>query len=284
MGKTKELSKDTRDKIVDLHKAGKGYGAIVKQLGEKRTTVGAIVRKWKRLMMTVNVPRTGAPRKISPRGVSMMLRMVKNQPRATREELVNAVKRAGTIVSKATISNTLRLHGLKSCITRKVPLLKSAHVQARLKFARDHLDDPEESWEKVLWSDETKVELFGLNSIRRVWRKKNYEYHPNNTYRVSEELAPLARRGAGLSCVPSLPEVGMAQLALPEPSSLGRHQFKSHTAEFNGDETPKLTTYLAVESLEDLQSFAENNYTTTCLIDPGRWLDGQCLEQQSPDE
>ncbi|KAI4892724.1 hypothetical protein NFI96_015316 [Prochilodus magdalenae] len=35
MAKTKELSKDTRDNIVDLHKAGKGYGASAKQLGEK---------------------------------------------------------------------------------------------------------------------------------------------------------------------------------------------------------------------------------------------------------
>ncbi|KAI4895177.1 hypothetical protein NFI96_005330 [Prochilodus magdalenae] len=60
-----------------------------------------------------------APRKISPRGVSMILRKVRNQPRTTREELVNDLKRAGTTVSKA-----------------------------RLKFAHDHLDDPEESWEK----------------------------------------------------------------------------------------------------------------------------------------
>lgn len=43
-------------------------------------------------------------------------------------------------------------------MARKVPLLKPAHVQARLKFANDHLDDPEESWEKVMWSDETKIE------------------------------------------------------------------------------------------------------------------------------
>ena len=35
MGKTKELSKDIRDKIVDLHKAGMGYKKISKQLGEK---------------------------------------------------------------------------------------------------------------------------------------------------------------------------------------------------------------------------------------------------------
>ncbi len=42
MAKTKELSKDVRDKIVDLHKAGMGYKTIAKQLGEKVTTVGAI--------------------------------------------------------------------------------------------------------------------------------------------------------------------------------------------------------------------------------------------------
>ncbi len=38
MAKTKELSKDVRDKIVDLHKAGMGYKTIAKQLGEKVTT------------------------------------------------------------------------------------------------------------------------------------------------------------------------------------------------------------------------------------------------------
>ena len=48
MGKTKEPSKDIRDKIVDLHKAGMGYKKISKQLGEKLTTVGAIIRKWKK--------------------------------------------------------------------------------------------------------------------------------------------------------------------------------------------------------------------------------------------
>jgi len=32
------------------------------------------------------------------------------------------------------------------------------------------LDDPEESWERVMWSDETKIELFGHNSTNRVWR------------------------------------------------------------------------------------------------------------------
>ncbi len=78
-------------------------------------------------------------------GVSMIIRMVRNQPRTTREDLVNDLKAAGTIVTKKTIGNTLRHEGLKSCSLHKVPLLKKAHVQARLKFA----NDSEENWVKV---------------------------------------------------------------------------------------------------------------------------------------
>ncbi|KAK3530383.1 hypothetical protein QTP86_024419 [Hemibagrus guttatus] len=74
MAKTKELSKDTRNKIVDLHQAGKTESAIGKQLGVKKSTVGAIIRKWKTYKTTDNLPRSGAPHKISPRGVKMITR------------------------------------------------------------------------------------------------------------------------------------------------------------------------------------------------------------------
>ncbi|KAK3519520.1 hypothetical protein QTP70_033504 [Hemibagrus guttatus] len=190
MAKTKELSKDTRNKIVDLHQAGKTESAIGKQLGVKKSTVGAIIRKWKTYKTTDNFPRSGAPRKISPHGVKMITRTVSKNPRTTRGDLVNDLQRAGTKVTKATISNTLRRQGLKSCSARRVPLLKPVHVRASLKFAREHLDDPEEDWENVIWSDETKIELFGKNSTCRVWRRKNAELHPKNTI-------PTVKHGGG---------------------------------------------------------------------------------------
>jgi DNA-binding NarL/FixJ family response regulator len=53
MAKTKELSKDTTNKIVDLHQAGKTESVIGKQLGLKKSTVGAIISnhlfKWENL-------------------------------------------------------------------------------------------------------------------------------------------------------------------------------------------------------------------------------------------
>ncbi|KAK3513183.1 hypothetical protein QTP70_009768 [Hemibagrus guttatus] len=190
MAKTKELSKGTRNKIVDLHQAGNTESAIGKQLGVKKSTVGAIIRKWKTYKTNDILPRSGAPRKISPRGVKMITRTVSKNPRTTRGDLVNDLQRAGTKVTKATISNTLHRQGLKSCSARRVPLLKPVHVRAHLKFARQHLDDPEEDWENVIWSDETKIELFGKNSTCRVWRRKNAELHPKNTI-------PTVKHGGG---------------------------------------------------------------------------------------
>ncbi len=142
MAKNKELSKEVRDKIVDLHKAGMDYKTIAKQLGEKVTTASAVYSQMEETIITkntitANLPRSGAPRKISPLGVSMIMRMVRNQLRTTREDLVNDLKAAGSIVTKKTIGNTLCREGLKSCTARKVPLLKKAHVQARLKFVID---------------------------------------------------------------------------------------------------------------------------------------------------
>ncbi len=34
---------------------------------------------------------------------------------------------------------------------------------------------------KVLWSDETKIKLFGINSTCCVWRRRNAAYDPKNT-------------------------------------------------------------------------------------------------------
>ncbi|KAI4875534.1 hypothetical protein NFI96_032498, partial [Prochilodus magdalenae] len=98
MAKTKELSKDTRKRIVDLHQAGKSESTISKQVGVNKSTVGAIVRKWKTYKTIDNLPRSGAPRKILSCGVKMVMRTVSRNPRTTRRNLMNDLQRAGTKV------------------------------------------------------------------------------------------------------------------------------------------------------------------------------------------
>ena len=49
-------------------------------------------------------------------------------------------------------------------VARRKPLLSKRHITARFEFAKRNLN-------KILWSDDTKIELFGLNDKRHVWRK-----------------------------------------------------------------------------------------------------------------
>ncbi|KAF2368255.1 Transposase Tc1-like [Trinorchestia longiramus] len=125
--------------------------------------------------------RTGRPRKINDRAARKLLLTVVQRPQTTREELKDDLKASGIEASKHTISRALRCEGLRSRIPHKISLLKKRHVKARLKYANDHLNRPSAFWNSVLWSDETKIELFGRNSTNHVWRQRNEEYKPKCT-------------------------------------------------------------------------------------------------------
>ncbi len=143
------------------------------------TTVGAVICKWKKHKITVNLPQSGAPCKISPRGDSMIMRTVRNQHRTTREDLVNDLKAAGTIVTKKTIGNTLHCEGLKSCSARKVPLLKKAHVQAR--FRGDLGESVVVRWDQNPALASSQLAVFG---------ERNAAYDPKKTI-------PTVKHGGG---------------------------------------------------------------------------------------
>ncbi|KAF2359636.1 LDLR class B repeat [Trinorchestia longiramus] len=97
---------------------------------------------------------------------------------------------SGIEASKHTISRALRREGLRSSTSHMTPLLQKRHVKARLKYANDHVNKPAAFWNSVLWSDETKIELFGRNSTNHVWRQQNEEYKPKCTI-------PTVRFGGG---------------------------------------------------------------------------------------
>ena len=69
------------------------------------------------------------------------------------------------------ISVALYQSGLYGIVARRKPLLSKRHMRARLEFAKRHLKDSQTMRNKTLRSDETKIELFGLNAKRHVWRK-----------------------------------------------------------------------------------------------------------------
>ena len=78
------------------------------------------------------------------------------------------LEETGTKVSISTVKRVLYRHNLKGRSARKKPLLQNRH-KARLRFATAHGDKYHTFWRNVLWSEETKIQLFGHNDHRYVW-------------------------------------------------------------------------------------------------------------------
>uniref|UniRef100_A0AAZ3SWC0 Transposase Tc1-like domain-containing protein n=1 Tax=Oncorhynchus tshawytscha TaxID=74940 RepID=A0AAZ3SWC0_ONCTS len=100
------------------------------------------------------------------------------------------LEETGTKVSISTVKRVLYRHNRKGRSARKKPLLQNRHEKDRLRFETAHGDKDRTFWRNVLWSDETKIELFGHNDHCYVWRKKGDACKPKNTI-------PTVKHGGG---------------------------------------------------------------------------------------
>ncbi|KAK3560368.1 hypothetical protein QTP86_006452 [Hemibagrus guttatus] len=70
-----------------IYHFGKGYKAIYKALRLPRTTVRAIICKWRKHGTVENLPRSGRPTKITPRAQRQLIQEVTKDPTTTSKEL-----------------------------------------------------------------------------------------------------------------------------------------------------------------------------------------------------
>ena len=182
MAETKELLRDMQDRIIEYHKGGQGYRKISKEMNLALSAGGNIIRKYKKYDDgTANLPRNERPRKINECTSRWISRTVQIDLFITHSEIKTDLEGAGINVSKDTISRALYRTGFHSRSPRRVSLLKTKHVKDQLKFVKTYEKKGMQFWEKVIRSDETKVELFGRNTATSVWRKNGTAFKKHNT-------------------------------------------------------------------------------------------------------
>ncbi len=174
----REMSQDLRKKIISLQKKGEGYKKISKALLISQNTVAKVVQTFKKDgTATISQRRPGRPRKLTPRQEHLLMRRVEENQHASSLQLSKEVEsQTGVTISRDTIRRTLRRNGMHGCRPRKKPLLKPRHKKACIEFARAHADKDEDYWDSILWSDETKINVFGTDGFKTVWRRKGEEY------------------------------------------------------------------------------------------------------------
>ncbi|KAK3535010.1 hypothetical protein QTP70_001966 [Hemibagrus guttatus] len=133
---------------------------------------------------------TGRPTKIIPRVQRQLIQEVTKDPTTTSKELQASLASVMVSVHDSTIRKRLGKNGLHGRVPRRKPLLSKKNIKARLSFARKHLDDPQDFWENTLWTDETKILLFGRSVSHYVWRKSNTAFQKKN-------IIPTVKYGGG---------------------------------------------------------------------------------------
>ena len=115
--------------------------------------------------------RAGHPAKLSNRWRRALVRDVTKNSIVALTKLQSSSMKMGEFSRRTTISAPLHQSGLYGRVARQKPLLSKRHMTARLEFARRHLKDSQTMRNQILWFDETKTELFGLNVKRHIWSK-----------------------------------------------------------------------------------------------------------------
>lgn len=82
----------------------------------------------------------------------------------------------GVAVSARTVRRRLNERGLKPHKPANGPKLTRAHRIARLEFAREHLNWTRHQWSQVLFTDESKIMLYGNDGRSKVYRRQNERF------------------------------------------------------------------------------------------------------------
>ncbi|GFT45427.1 transposable element Tcb1 transposase [Trichonephila clavipes] len=96
----------------------------------------------------------------------------------------------GRNVSAETVRNVFRHAGYSSRVARKKPFISLQNQKKRLEFAKTHQFKTDNFWKKVIFSDESKFNIFGSDGHGTVWRKPNTALDPKN-------LRPTVKQGGG---------------------------------------------------------------------------------------
>ena len=165
--------------IISHHEEGKSIRAISRVVGRSVAVVHRIIDNFKNSGSLDAKPKTGRPRKTTPREDRMIVSICKKDRFKTASAIARELNESTNInVSRKTVSRRLVDCGFRAHVPACKPLITKKNKFARLQYAKEHVIWSTDQWEKVHFSDESKFNVFGSDGRQFVRR------------RIGERLSP----------------------------------------------------------------------------------------------
>lgn len=164
----RKLHNITKNQVISDLQSGLSIRAVADKHDIGKSTVQEIREKY---LSAIPSPKSGPKPKLSLRDKRCCIRVV---TRGTKKSGVEAQKvleqELGKKVSKHTVYRALKEQGLEAGKKIKKPALSPKNVRERLAFAKSHKDWTVDDWQRVIWSDETKINRFCSDGMSWCWK------------------------------------------------------------------------------------------------------------------
>ena len=174
-----QLTLVERAAIVTLHHEGYNGSEIAHELRCSEKTVALWIHRWQEQHSLEDKERTGRPRCTTDEEDAKMQELAEEKKFTTPKEIKNALQLP---VSSRTVRRRLdEIHLLGRVARHEYPYTDS-DIRRRLSFAEGYSNWREEDWDRVIFSDETHIEVWGRSTV---WVQR-----PSCTAYEAEYMAP----------------------------------------------------------------------------------------------
>lgn len=212
----KEYSHDLRETVIKHFLNGDSEREIATKVLIPRSSVNYIIKKYKSTKCIGTLTGRGRKRKTTIHTDRLIQRKLKADRRkpasAVKAELQTELQVA---ISESTIRRRAHDIGLYGRVARKKPYVNKVNRGKRIGYARCYREKPLDFWNHVIWSDESKFNLFGSDGKVMVWRTTSEEMDPKCT-------VPTVKHGGGnVKCWGCFSSAGVGSLVFIEGNMTG---------------------------------------------------------------
>lgn len=159
-----QLSLKDRQEIVYLRRNGVPESEVAQRLETHKSTVNSVYTKWKIHGTVENLPIPGRPKKVTEEEEKMLKEAVEAHPTMSLSQLRGSIDAS---FSNPTACKILKDNGYRYYTVPEKWALSSEHRKHRLEWAVKHQNFPDTYWQKVVFTDECRIE--GSSFKQKAW-------------------------------------------------------------------------------------------------------------------